>query len=139
MGILIIDDSADDAAMLSRTLARVGISNEIRCATSCAEAQLYLSELSRDDARANAGPSVIFLDLKLSEMDGFELLQWIRAQNRFSRTLIVAFSGLNDLKSVRRAYSLGANTFLFKPARNQDLENLIQGFPGYWDRRGEGD
>ena len=77
---------------------------------------------------------VIFLDIKLPGMNGFEFLEWLKDHSEFNDLLVVAVSGVDDLPSVQRAYSLGADSFLSKPCRTLDLENLMQWFPGYWER-----
>ena len=77
-------------------------------------------------------PRILFLDLKLPGQDGFELLEWFKARTEFKELLVIAISGLDDLQSIRRAYGLGANSFLVKPCRSDDLQNIIHWFPSYW-------
>jgi PleD family two-component response regulator len=70
----------------------------------------------------------------MPEIDGFELLARLKGMTALEGVLIIAVSGLEDLESIRRAYLLGAQSFLAKPCQAVDVENLIQGFPGYWTR-----
>ena len=74
------------------------------------------------------------LDLRLPAQDGFEVLRWVRGQEQFKDILIVALSVSDDLWAIRRAYELGANSFLAKPVKVADVENLVRGFPQYWTR-----
>jgi CheY-like chemotaxis protein len=82
-------------------------------------------------------PSVILLDLKMPEMNGFEVLARLKQMPEAAAMLIVAVSALDDLESIRRAYQLGANSFVAKPCTKADVLRLISGFPGYWRRNPE--
>jgi CheY-like chemotaxis protein len=65
-------------------------------------------------------------------MSGLQLLEWLKSHSEFDDVLVVVVSGLNDLASIRRAYSLGADSFLTKPCGLLDLQNLMQWFSDYW-------
>jgi CheY-like chemotaxis protein len=100
-----------------------------------AEALKYLTGEGRyADRDEYPMPRVILLDLKMPEIDGFELLKRLKAMPTMGDVLIIAVSALDDLESIRRAYGLGARSFLAKPCQAVDVENLIQGFPGHWSR-----
>lgn len=79
-------------------------------------------------------PGVVFVDLKLPGISGFDLLQWLRRHPEFKGTFTVVLSATGDLTSVQAAYALGANTFLIKPCRVADLENLVICYPDFWER-----
>jgi CheY-like chemotaxis protein len=133
--ILIVDDSVDDSDVVRRDLSRLGISNPIRVVLSCAEAISYLEGHPPYSNRQEFPlPSVILLDLVFPGMDGFQFLSWMKSKEQYKGILTVAVSGSEDLGSVRRAYKLGIDSFLTKPCRLPELENLIQGFPGPWTR-----
>src|SRR5262249_3538880 len=78
-------------------------------------------------------PKIIFLDLKLPGVDGFEFLSWLKAQNKLEMFAVFVLSGLEDMPSIRKAYSMGATSFLSKPARAEDILNLIHGSPAHWE------
>ncbi len=133
--ILIVEDFADDATALQSVLRRADITNPIEIVHSVPEAITYLTYLTPSPASAESPPlAVIFLDLKLPGRDGFALLDWLKTREEFNRVLVVVVSGLDDLASIRRAYALGADSFLTKPFSRIDLDNLIQWFPDFWDR-----
>ena len=74
------------------------------------------------------------MDLRLPGTDGIECIELLRAQSELRNILMVAISGTDDIPSVRKAYAVGANTFVTKPIRPVDLENLILGYPRLWER-----
>lgn len=133
--ILIVEDYEDDARLLEMLIKGAGVSNPVRTVLSAEQAIAYLlggppySDRSRFPL-----PSVIFLDLKLLGIDGFEFLRWLRGNPHSQGAFIVVLSATGDLASVQAAYALGANSFLVKPCRPADLENLITCYPDLWSR-----
>ena len=127
--ILVIEDSEADARMLSGVLGQAGVTNPLHFVFSGQEAEACLRQKAGQQSTA---PSVIFLCLKISDVDGFALLHDLRLLPHLARSLIVVISPTGDSPSIRRAYSLGANSFLTKPLRLVDVENLIHGFPLHW-------
>jgi CheY-like chemotaxis protein len=133
--ILIVEDYEDDAKLLQLLLTTAGVSNTVRISLSAEDAINYLSGVPPFSARAVYPlPSVVFVDLKLPGISGFELLRWMKGHPELKDIFVVVLSATGDLISVQAAYSLGANSFLIKPCRTADLENLIVCYPGFWNR-----
>jgi CheY-like chemotaxis protein len=133
--ILIVEDSRDDAELLHQQLAAAGLCNPCHTVSCGAAALAYVEGQGQyADREKYPFPSVVLLDLKMPEMDGFEVLERLRRLPEVTGILVVAVSALDDLESIRRAYQLGANSFVAKPCRKADVLRLIYGFPGYWTR-----
>jgi CheY-like chemotaxis protein len=133
--ILVVEDQHPDAVMLRILFEQMGLSNPCRFVPSAMDAIAYLKgSLPYNDRTTCPVPAVIMLDIRMPGMDGFEFLDWLKRHPEYDDILVVAISGLEDLASIRRAYALGADSFLTKPCRALDLENLMQWFPGYWLR-----
>lgn len=133
--ILIVEDHEDDAKLLQLMLTNGGVVNPTRIALCAEEAVTYLTDLPPYSNRALYPlPSVIFVDLKLPGIDGFEFLRWLRAREELKGAFIVVLSGAGDLISIQAAYALGANSFFIKPCRAADLENLVLAYPSPWMR-----
>lgn len=133
--ILIVEDLDDDAKLLQMLLSNLGIFNPVRAALTAEEAITYLQGIPPFSNRtAYPYPSVIFLDLKLPGLNGFELLRWIKQHPELRKSFIVIISSTGDLLSVQTAYALGANSFLVKPCRAADMENLVVCYPNLWVR-----
>ena len=131
--ILIIEDSESDTRLLKRALHAVGVRNPISHVSTGGQAVKWLEE-TVGAARKDCGSvlAVLFLDLKLPDLSGFEILARIRDEPVLAQTLRIVLSQWGDLDSIRRAYSLGAQSFLNKPANRDDLKELIKGFPDHW-------
>jgi CheY-like chemotaxis protein len=131
--ILLVDDSEEDSLLLKHELERAGLANPLFFLSNGAEAIAYLAGQGRFQNRTQYPvPSVLLLDLKMPGLDGFDVLSWIGKRPELKRLLIVVLSGSADVKQVTRAYELGANSYLTKPANPLDLANLANFFRGYW-------
>src|SRR2546423_14172053 len=130
--ILLVEDSDADAESVQRALRSVGVANSVRRLLNGAEAMGHLSYAEKMSAITPAIPSVLLLDIKLPGMSGFEILERIQHRLAFGKMLRIAFSHLDDTNSIKRAYALGAHTFLTKPLNQSELIELIATFPGYW-------
>lgn len=53
-----------------------------------------------------------------------------------ARPIAFILSGYNELKNIRRRYELRARSFLSKPCRLEDIQNLIRAYSAYWELDG---
>lgn len=133
--ILIIEDFVDDAENLQTVLKQAGVRNPAEIVHSVTDATSYLTYVARcNDPDRHPPVKIVLLDLKLPGLDGFQFLEWLRIHPEFGDMLVIVVSGLDDLASIRRAYALGADSFLTKPCTAADLENIMRTFPEYWER-----
>ena len=68
-------------------------------------------------------PDIIIIDLMLSEIDGFEILEKIKSQDIKPKILI--YSALTNNAFIQKAINLGADYYLIKPTSMQTIENRI--------------
>ena len=133
--ILIVEDAKDDLEWLKQQLEQAGLCNPCYAVTNAIDGLDYIDGTGKYADRVTYPvPKIILLDLRLPGMDGFQMLERLKRMPSTQQVLVVAVSGLDDLESIRRSYQLGADSFLAKPCRSLDLENLVRGFPEYWSR-----
>lgn len=121
--LLVVEDSDDDLFLFRRLLGKAGISNPLESAvTGQAAIDLLAEAISKQDASL---PGIVFLDLKLPILSGFEVLEWIRAQSRLQRTAIVILSSSAETRDVKRAYELGAHGYLVKYPKPEVLRDVV--------------
>jgi CheY-like chemotaxis protein len=130
--ILLVEDSPTDAELLQSALKTVGATNPVNWISDGNQALKHLEQAELTAPIAAVIPSVMFLDLRLPGVSGFEILEYIQSRPAFSHMLCVALSHITDLQSMKRAYRYGAYSFLSKPVQPIDLRELIRSFPGYW-------
>ena len=134
--VLLIEDAEADRRLLVRALQIAGVRNSVHHAHNGKEAMSYLG---RCEAGSKEAPAVIFIDLKLPDMSGFEILKYLQERAAFRSSLKVVVSQMGDVASVKAAYGLGATTFLTKPPPQQELEELIRVYPRPWQVVAPGD
>lgn len=103
--VLIVDDNADAAATLSMFISAHG--HDTAVAHGGAEALAIAPEF---------GPEVVFLDLGMPEMSGYDVAQALRKIPSLSHVYIAALTGWNDKATRERVASTGFNKHLTKPA-----------------------
>jgi DNA-binding response OmpR family regulator len=84
------------------------------------------------DRTAHPLPQLVLLDLNMPRLNGFDVLEWVRQQPRFSSLQLVIFSGSDEAKDINRAYGLGANWYLVKPHSMDELTALVERFKKFW-------
>jgi CheY-like chemotaxis protein len=130
--ILLVEDLDSDAALVLRGFRRLRIANPVRHLRDGLEALTFLSNAEKTAAQGTPLPAVLLLDLKLPGMTGFDILERIRERPGLRGILRIVLSQIDDTRRMRRAYDLGADSYLLKPFREDDLLELIAAFPGYW-------
>jgi CheY-like chemotaxis protein len=112
--VLVVDDSADTAESLALLLTVQG--HEVRTAHD-GPAALQAAEAFR--------PEVIFLDIGLPRMDGYEVARRLRGQMGLRDATLVAVTGYGQEEDRRRAEEAGFDAHLVKPADPGALERLL--------------
>ncbi len=131
--VLLVKDRSDDVLLTQLILKKANLTRPMQVVSNGEDAVAYLDGSGEyADRRAFALPSLIFLDLKLPGISGFEVLTWIRQQPRFDRIQIVVLTGSRHTIDVYRAYELGANSFVAKPVDLQGLAEVIKNLNLGW-------
>ena len=125
--ILVVEDNENDVALIRRTLTRAHLPNPLRFVGSGEEAIAYLVRAGTYSDRENYPlPALVLLDLKLPGIDGFAVLQWMRQQRYFINDLrAVVLTSSHSLRDIKKAYRLGANSFLVKPLEFQNVREIF--------------
>jgi CheY-like chemotaxis protein len=123
--VLIVEDAEPCATTLEIAfLSLAGL--DVSVATSGQEALRVLDSDSGDPVRA------MVTDLHMPRIDGFELIERVRADPRHSRIPIIALSGDSDPGTPDRLRRLGADAFFAKPyspaAVRDKLEQLLNAY-----------
>lgn len=119
--VLLAEDSDDDAFFFRWSLQKAGVQCELLHASDGAKALEILRECASDGQQNDRRPDLVFLDLKMPALTGFEVLEWIR-DHPFDPPLDVAvLSGSEHAADVARAASLGASGYYVKPISIEKL------------------
>lgn len=124
--ILVVDDNPVNVALLERILRHAGF--EVEGAHSGAAALA---------AMARRRPAVLLLDVKMPDMDGFELLRQLRQAPETRALPVLLVTGYAAAEDHDRAYEAGAEAMITKPLNAPDLLARVRTLLGLRQARGE--
>lgn len=131
--ILLVEDNPDDEALTLRALRGNHILNEVVVARNGLEALDYLFATGAyADRDRRVIPQIILLDLKLPKMDGLEVLQRIRADDRTKLIPVVILTSSDEERDVIEGYKLGANSYVRKPVDFTQFAEAVRQLKLYW-------
>jgi CheY-like chemotaxis protein len=131
--IMLVEDNPRDEALTLRALRKNNVVNPIVVARDGVEALDYL--LGRG---AHAGgatltmPHLILLDLKLPKVDGLEVLEALRRDERTKLLPVVILTSSVEEQDLVRGYSLGANSYVRKPVDYVEFTAAVRQLGVYW-------
>ena len=112
--VLIVDDVPLNTMLVEKMLSRFHF--RIRKAENGLEA---MREVIAEK------PHLIFLDIMMPIMDGFQVLEQLRKNPDYASVKVVVLSALNSNEDIVKAYNLGANDFISKPIMLEKLLNSV--------------
>src|SRR6476620_10121956 len=114
--IYYVDDDEDDLVIFGEICAKIGVDvNLYLDAVGMLEVLLSTSEL----------PSIIFVDVNMPLLSGYEVIKKIKANKATENIPIVMLSTANDKATVEKCQKLGANFYITKPTTMQNLYKAI--------------
>ena len=117
--IFLVDDDADDQLFFTDALKEIDSSISCAIANNGKEALEKLRKLV-------SLPEILFLDLNMPFMNGYECLSELKNETRLSRIPVVIFTTSNDPKDAEITHQLGAEVFLSKPNEFSQLRNKLE-------------
>jgi two-component system response regulator len=132
--ILLVDDDRDDIEIALRAVRRAtGLDNvRIAVAKDGLDALIQLGVEPNGQFELHVNPIVVFLDLKMPRIDGWEVLRRLRADPTTKDLPIVVVSWSARREDIDRCYALGANSFLVKRATPGDPGRYFADAVRYW-------
>jgi CheY-like chemotaxis protein len=125
--ILIVDDNPHDARLLERSVQRLKLLTRLQIVSDGAQAIAYFKGEGQYSDRAKfPEPLLLFLDLTMPKVNGFDVLDWLKQHPKYSTFPVVAMSTVGEAKQVNRAYNLGARSFLSKPVDPDEVRATLE-------------
>jgi CheY-like chemotaxis protein len=133
MTILVAEDDPDDVMLLKRAFFKAGVQAALRFVRDGQEVLDYLQGRPPfEDLKENPMPTLLLLDLKMPRLNGFDVLDWLGHQPFLHRLPVVVFSGSAEPEDLRRAYELGASSYLIKPQDPEQFMYMVLTLKSYW-------
>lgn len=111
---MIVDDDDDDVALLSRLLKTAGIKNPLLHFRNGGDAFMFLKQFCGPNATRVQKPVVVFLDVNMQGLSGFDVLAWARQQPELAGMKIYMLSGAKEEWDAQISIKLGADDYLEK-------------------------
>jgi len=115
--ILVVDDNEDNRYTLTRRLRREGYTDVV----TAGDGREALGRLAETDF------DLMLLDIMMPEMDGYSVLEKLRASGRLASLPVIVISAIDDFDSVVRCIEMGAEDYLRKPFDATLLRARISG------------
>ena len=131
--ILLVEDNPYDAELTLRALKNKGLANKLLTFQDGVEALDFLFGAGVYAGRNLAlRPKVILLDLKLPRINGLEVLEKIRADERTKTIPVVILTSSQEELDIVRSYNLGVNSYMVKPVDFDKFFQAVEELGLYW-------
>jgi CheY-like chemotaxis protein len=125
--VLHVDDDPNDTALLQVACAKADVDFEIHNVGDGDQVMDYLAGTGKYADRARYRlPGLVLLDLKMPRVEGLEVLKWIRSNATLRDLQVIVLSGSELQDDIRKAYAVGANSYLVKPPSFNSLISLVR-------------
>ena len=131
--VLSVDDNDVDGALLERAFKRTSVPARLFRVSEGPQAMAYLAgEGIYQDREKYPLPDLVLLDLAMPKMSGMDVLRWIRQQNEVKRIKVLIFTASERQEDKDNATELGADGYLLKPTKFDDLKHLVKMLQEDW-------
>jgi DNA-binding response OmpR family regulator len=130
--ILLVEDDPRDVELTMTALEEYNLTNEVVVAHDGAEALDYLYCRENFKMRSSENPAVLLLDLKLPKVDGLEVLQQIKSDEKLRMIPVVVLTSSREERDKVASYKLGVNAYVVKPVDFHEFVNAIKELGVFW-------
>jgi two-component system, response regulator len=130
--ILLVEDNPTDAELTLRALKKNNVANRVMWVKNGAEALDFIFRAGPYAGRGNGNPRLILLDLKLPKVDGIEVLEKIKSNERTRTIPVVMVTSSAEERDIVESYRLGVNSYLVKPVDFKQFIEVIAHAGFYW-------
>lgn len=131
--ILLVEDNPTDAELTIRALKKKNLANNLVWVKDGAEALDFLFATGEYADRSEEElPKLVLLDLRMPKVDGLEVLQRIKAEERTRRIPVVVLTSSKEDKDIVESYKLGVNSYVSKPVEFDEFTEAVSTLGLYW-------
>ena len=123
--VVVAEDSAPDFLLLQAAWKRAGNGHSLLCEP---DGIALLERLRIPETRV----ALVLMDLNMPRKNGLETLAEMKADPQLASIPVIVFSTSTDDGDLRRAYELGASSYLVKPVGLPELVRAVALMGDYW-------
>jgi two-component system response regulator len=131
--ILLVEDNPADVKLALHALNKNHLANHVEVVRDGAAALDFIFCTGPyAHRRIDNGPRLVLLDLKLPKVDGLEVLQRVKANERTRKIPVVVLTSSREERDIVESYSLGVNSYIVKPVDFEQFTEAVQKLGFYW-------
>lgn len=131
--VLLVEDNDDDVQLMLYAFKKAQINVPVIVVKDGVEALDYLFTTGKyADRNPQDTPTAIFLDLKMPKINGLEVLERIRADDRTRLLPVVILTTSTEKSDLMKSYELGANSYVHKQINFDRFSQVAQQLSQYW-------
>jgi CheY-like chemotaxis protein len=130
--ILLVEDDPNDVELTISALTESRVGNEVVVVHDGEEALEYLYRRGAYEAREEANPAVVLLDLKLPKVDGLEVLKQVKSDPHLRMLPIVVLTSSREEHDLVSSYDLGTNAYVVKPVDFRQFMEAVRELGLFW-------
>lgn len=131
--ILLVEDNMSDAELTIRALKKKKLANNLIHLKNGAEALDFVFGRGPYAGRdTNKVPKVILLDLKMPKVNGLEVLERLKGDERTRKIPVVVLTSSREDPDINTCYTLGVNSYIVKPVEFDKFFEAVSDLGFYW-------
>lgn len=128
--VLLVEDDPADVDLTREALTDAKLAVNINVVEDGLKALAYLRQ--RPPYEKAVRPDVILLDLNMPRMDGREVLQHVKGDEKLKSIPVVVLTTSDSEIDVAKTYMLGANSYVTKPVGLEQFMKVVRSIEEFW-------
>ena len=125
--IMLVEDDEGHQLLIRENLRAGGVINDVVQMNNGQEALDYLFRRGQyQDPAKSPRPGLILLDIKMPKVDGYSVLERLKADPQLRHIPILMLTSTEDQVEVNRCYTLGANSYVVKPISYEAFQERVK-------------
>ena len=132
--VLLVEDNINDAELAIRELKKHNMSNNLVHVHDGEEALDFIFATGKFSGTRDIAfpPRLVLLDIQMPKVNGIEVLQKIKSDERTKSTPVVILTSSKEDPDIQKCYQLGANSYIVKPVNFESFAQAIKNLGFYW-------
>ena len=132
--VLLVEDNINDAELTIRELKKHHMANNLVHVKDGEEALDFIFATGKYAGTRDISypPRVVLLDIQMPKVNGMEVLQKIKSDDRTKKTPVVILTSSKEDPDIQKCYNLGANSYIVKPVNFESFAEAIKNLGFYW-------